>query len=168
MMHHFGLRRPSGCRIRAQGHDMQANRSDDLVRTTFQLLALVALIAASFWIVRPFLVASAWAAMIVVATWPLFLHAQRWLGGRRSLAVASITRALPLRPSPPVDCGVATLVTTPPHPADWAESLETLATPQPPPSLATLPLIGGELAARWQDLSSPGSEDVASRLAPYA
>ena len=47
---------------------MQANVSQDLPRTTFQLLSLGALIAASFWIVRPFLVASAWAIMIVVAT----------------------------------------------------------------------------------------------------
>jgi len=61
---------------------------------TLQLLALAVLIASSFWIVRPFLVASTWAIMIVVATWPLLLHAQAWLGGRRYLAVALMTIAL--------------------------------------------------------------------------
>ena len=49
---------------------MQASRSPDLARTALQLLALGLLIAASFWIVRPFLVASIWACMIAVATWP--------------------------------------------------------------------------------------------------
>ena len=39
---------------------MQANGSQDLPRTAFQLLALGALIAASFWIVRPFVVALAY------------------------------------------------------------------------------------------------------------
>ena len=46
-----------------------------------QLLALGALIAGSFWILRPFLVALTWATIIVVATWPLLLHAQAWLWG---------------------------------------------------------------------------------------
>jgi hypothetical protein len=55
---------------------MQANRSQDLALTTFQLLALGALIATSFRIVWPFLEALAWATMIVVSTWPRVLHAQ--------------------------------------------------------------------------------------------
>ncbi len=40
---------------------MQANRSQDLARTAFQLVAIDALIATSFWIMRPFLVALTWA-----------------------------------------------------------------------------------------------------------
>lgn len=62
---------------------MQADRSLDLARITLQLLALGALIASSVWILRPFLVALTWATMIVVATWPLLLHVQAWLGGNR-------------------------------------------------------------------------------------
>ena len=58
---------------------MQADNSRDLARSTFQLLALGVLIATSFWIMRPFLVALTWATMIVVATWPLLLQAQAWL-----------------------------------------------------------------------------------------
>ena len=69
-------------------------RSPDLARITLQLLTLGALIATSFWIMRPFLMALAWAAMIAIATWPLLLHAQAWLGGRRSIAVAGMTIAL--------------------------------------------------------------------------
>jgi predicted PurR-regulated permease PerM len=75
---------------------MQANRSQDLAQTTFQLLALSALIATSFQIVWPFLEALAWTTMIVVSTWPLLLRAQAWLGARRSLAVALMTITLQL------------------------------------------------------------------------
>ena len=46
---------------------MEANRSPDIARATLQLLALGVLIASSFWIVRPFLVALTWATTIVVA-----------------------------------------------------------------------------------------------------
>jgi len=40
---------------------MHADRPPDLARTILQLLVLGALIVSSFWIVRPFLVASIWA-----------------------------------------------------------------------------------------------------------
>jgi predicted PurR-regulated permease PerM len=87
---------------------MQPDRSADLARTTFQLLAIGALILSSFWILRPFLVASTWATTIAVATWPLLLHAEAWLGGRRSLAVAAMTIALLL--ILPFYFGVTTIV----------------------------------------------------------
>ena len=64
----------------------------------------------SFWILRPFLVALTWATMIAVATWPVLLHAQAWLGGRRSLAVASLTIALLLVLVVPLYLGIAAVV----------------------------------------------------------
>jgi len=48
------------------------------------VLAIGILIAASFWIVRPFLIAGVWATMIVVATWPFMLAVQKRLWGRRA------------------------------------------------------------------------------------
>jgi predicted PurR-regulated permease PerM len=89
---------------------MQANRSRDLTGTTFQLLALAALIVTSFWIARPFLMALAWATMIAVATWPLLLHAQAWLGGRRALAVTVMTMALLLVLVVPLYFGITAIV----------------------------------------------------------
>jgi len=45
---------------------------NDLTRMTLAILCMLVLIAASFWVLRPFLAAAVWATMIVVATWPLF------------------------------------------------------------------------------------------------
>src|SRR5262249_48775 len=70
------------------------SRSQDLARTSFQLLALGALIATIFWILQPFLAALIWAGTIAVATWPLLLRSQAWLGGRRAAAVALLTTVL--------------------------------------------------------------------------
>ena len=42
----------------------------DLVRSTLSVLVMVGFIAASFWILRPFIPAMLWARMIVVAGWP--------------------------------------------------------------------------------------------------
>jgi predicted PurR-regulated permease PerM len=147
---------------------MQAERSQDLARTTFQLLALGALIATSFWIVRPFLVAMVWATMIVVATWPLLLHTQTWLGGRRSLAVMVMTIALLLILVVPLYFGIAAIVENAKRLVEWSESLATFSVPPLPAWVESLPLVGGRIAARWQTLAAARPEDVASHLAPYA
>ena len=43
----------------------------DLTRTTLAIIFILLLIAASLWVLRPFLAATVWATMLVVATWPL-------------------------------------------------------------------------------------------------
>jgi predicted PurR-regulated permease PerM len=146
---------------------MDANRSPDLARTTFQLLALGALIATSFWIMRPFLVALAWATMIVVATWPLLLRLQTWLGRRRSLAVAAMTIALLLILVVPLYFGVSAIVGNAKRIADWSQSLATLTVPQLPPWVESLPVVGVKLAARWQKFAAARPEELAARLSPY-
>ena len=45
----------------------------DLTRTILAVLFIGALIAASFWILLPFLSAILWATTIVVTTWPVML-----------------------------------------------------------------------------------------------
>ena len=71
-----------------------AERQSDLTRDTLAVVFLFALIAASVWILLPFLTAVVWATMIVVATWPMLLMLQRWLLGRRWLAVTVMTLLL--------------------------------------------------------------------------
>jgi predicted PurR-regulated permease PerM len=147
---------------------MQADRPRDLTRTTFQLLALGVLIASTFWILRPFLAALTWATMIAVATWPLLLRAQAWLGGRRSLAVALMTITLLLIVVVPLYFGVAAIADNTEEIVRWSKSLATFAVPQPPAWLEGLPLIGRKLTVFWQHLAATPSEDLAARFAPYA
>mgnify|MGYP002136099938 CR=1 FL=1 len=66
----------------------------DLTRTVLAVLCIILLIAASFWVLRPFLAATVWATMIVVATWPLFRALEARLGNRRAPAVAIMTLAM--------------------------------------------------------------------------
>ena len=82
----------------------------DLARITFLVLVLGGLIGASLWIVLPFLPALVWAAMIVIATWPLLRWLQRRLWGRRWLAVSVMTLALLLAFVAPLTLAVAAVV----------------------------------------------------------
>jgi predicted PurR-regulated permease PerM len=147
---------------------MEANRSPDLARVALQLLALGLLIAASVWIVRPFLVASIWACMIAVATWPLLLLAQRGLGGRRLLATALMTILLLLILVVPLYIGVSTIVENTGVIVRWSKSLETLSFPPLPARVQGLPFVGAKLAELWQQIAAAGPEEMFGRLAPFA
>jgi len=146
---------------------MQAPAPSDLARRALQLLFLGALIATSFWILRPFLPALAWAVMIAVATWPLLLHLQAWLGGRRTPAVAVMTLVLLLILVVPLFFGIAAIVENTERIAGWSKSLATLTIPQPPGWVETLPLIGAKVAARWRHLAALAPDEIVPRLAPY-
>src|SRR5262245_23560746 len=147
---------------------MEAAGSRDIARTTFQLLALGVLIASSFWIVQPFLLALTWATMIAIATWPVLLHVQAWLGGRRALAVATMTLLLLLILVVPLYLGTSAILENIDLIGDWSKSLTTLVIPPPPAWLAGLPLVGARLAESWQQVTSARPEELATRVAPYA
>src|SRR5262249_17274403 len=147
---------------------MQADRSVDVVRTTLQLLALGALIAGSFWILRPFLVALTCATIIVVATWPLLLRAQAWLWGKRSLAVAAMTITLLLLLVVPLYLAIETIVENAEQIANWSKSIATLAVPRPPTWLEAVPLVGAKLVARWQQIAAAGPDEISAHLSPIA
>ena len=86
----------------------------DVTRVLFAVVAIGGLVAASFWVLRPFLPATIWAVMIVIATWPEMRWVEQRLWGRRSLAVAVMT----------VGMLAIILVPTrsPPGPGRWRDS----------------------------------------------
>ncbi len=147
---------------------MQASEPNDLARSAFQLLALGALTAASLWILKPFLVPLTWAVTIAVATWPLLLRLQAWLGGRRSLAVALMTLALLLTLVVPLYFGIATVVGNSQQIVDWSESVAQRAVPEPPAWVESLPLVGPQVAVRWREVANARPEGILKRLAPLA
>jgi predicted PurR-regulated permease PerM len=118
-------------------------------------------------VLRPFIAAAIWATMIVVATWPILLALQAQLRGRRSLAVAVMTVVLLLGLVVPLSLAIGAIVGHTEVIVGWATSLASFTMPPPPGWLEPLPLVGGPLVARWQDLAAH-PEEVSSRLAPYA
>lgn len=147
---------------------MERNGSSDLARTTLQLLALAALIGTSLWIMRPFMVALAWAATVVIATWPLLLRAQSRFGGRRGPAVALMTVVLLLILLVPLYIAITTITENVGQITKWSKSLGALMQSQPPTWIETLPVAGARLATRWRELAAAGPKEIAAHLAPFA
>ena len=143
-------------------------QSQDLTRTVLAVLFLGMLIGLSLWILRPFLVAIVWAAMIVVATWPVMTALQARLRGRRAWAVTVMTLVLFILLILPFIALVGTLAANTGRIVDWVRSLSDFTPPSPPDWLARLPLVGKTVAERWEQLAAQDVGELARKAAPYA
>jgi len=140
----------------------------DLTRTTLGVLFVAGLIAACFWILRPFLPAVIWATTLVVATWPVMLRVQQRLWNRRLLGVAVMTLALLLIFVVPFWLAITTITDNFDRIVEWGTSLKSFKLPPPPEWLAGVPLFGGSAAQFWESIAASGVEPLVAKAAPYA
>ena len=94
------------------------------------MLLLALLIASSFWVLSPFLMAILWATIVSVASWPFFLRLEAALGGRRKLAVAIVTVILLLVVFVPVLLALMTIVNNAGGITAELRSLESIQLPE--------------------------------------
>jgi len=122
--------------------------------------AVVILALACLLILRPFISAALWAAILCFTTWPLFIRLKQSLGGRPALAASLATLVLSAIIIAPVAILVSRLS------GNIAEIIAATRKfihqgPSAPPAwIASLPLIGERLAEYWNLLS----ESSASRF----
>ena len=140
----------------------------DVPRATLGVLLIVTLLASTVWILRPFLGAIIWAALIVVATWPMMRQVQGWLWGSRRLAVAAMTTVWLLVVVLPLSLAIGTIVSNAGEIMAWAASWQSFTMPPPPEWLSTLPLVGTKAVELWQRIAASPIGDIASAAAPYA
>jgi predicted PurR-regulated permease PerM len=139
----------------------------DLTRTVLAVLLIAVLIGASFWVLRPFLLSIVWAAMIVVATWPLMLKVQATLR-RRVLAVIVMSGAMLLVFVAPLVLAIRTLAENMETIVRWVRALSTSHIPPPPEWIQRIPLVGARIAETWTGIAAEGQEGLVARIAPYA
>ncbi len=154
-------------RIAMNNDEASAYTRRDLTRTVLAVLLMVVLIGASFWVLRPFLLATVWAAMIVVATWPMMLKLQQRLRSR-ALAVTIMSGAMVLVFVVPLLLAIQTLVDNADTITGWFHTLVSAPIPPPPEWLARIPLVGTKIAEGWTSIAAAGKDDLVARLAPHA
>ena len=140
----------------------------DIVRNTLGVIFIGALIVACLWVLRPFLAATIWAAMLVVSTWPMLLWFQARLANRRSLAVAVMTLLMLLLFVAPLTLAIGTIVAHADFIVSKATTLAHEPIPHPPPWVAGLPLVGERVAQGWEDAIASGASGLLAKLLPYA
>lgn len=144
------------------------NAPRDLVQTTLGVLSIGALILTTFWILRPFLAATIWATMIVVATWPMLLWFQARLWRRRMLAVGVMSLLLLLLFVAPLMLAIGTIVQHSAAIVGAAKAVVNFRMPAAPDWLASLPFVGDMALNAWEQLAAARPQDFINQLMPYA
>lgn len=139
-----------------------------LAQATLGVLFIGLLIGGALWVLRPFIGPAIWAAMVVVATWPLMRRLQGWLWGRRALATTVMTLVLLLLFVVPLVLAIGTIVGNADRIVDAAKAVAAFRMADPPAWMLGLPMIGGFLGDLWAQLAAAGLDGVFERLAPYA
>jgi predicted PurR-regulated permease PerM len=150
------------------GPTLNEQPRSDLTRIVLTVLFIGGLMAASFYVLRPFLGALIWAIMIVVATWPVLLALERRAGGRRWVAAVVMTVLLLLVLVVPLSAAVGTLVANADAISGWTHHLKDFQLPLPPDWVRNLPLVGERAADFWENLAMGGTQALIALVTPYA
>ncbi len=139
--------------------------SDDRIERKIAAILLALLAVGCLVVLRPFLSAVLWAAILSSSTWPLYVRLKSLLRERRAaaaagmVAVASMVFLLPLAALIARVAGEVTqLAAVVSH---WME----VGPPAPPHWVATLPLIGTRLDSYWRGVAYNGAQLAADMKA---
>ena len=144
----------AGVLLRKVSFMVNLRQPRDVAQILLSVLFLALMIIACLWIVQPFILGFAWAATVVVATWPLLLRLQKLLFGRRGLAVLVMTLLLVnslVDSSGPVIRAVTSGDLTLPDLA-WLNSI---------------PVVGAKLYSGWHSLLEMGGSALMAKVRPY-
>jgi predicted PurR-regulated permease PerM len=144
---------------------MNEQRSQ-LISNAIVLGCVAALLWGVLAVLRPFLSALVWAAIIVVATWPIMLRVERLFGGHRGLAVAAMSSGLFIAVVGPVALLLGTLITRLPELRDLGARLFSGPWPEPPAWLERMP-YGAEMSLQWQQAAARTPEYWGGVVTPY-
>jgi len=141
-------------------------RSDGRVERQVATVLLATLAIGCLLVLRPFLSALLWAAILSFSTWPIYQRVERLLGGRSAFAAtlmlvsAAVLFALPI-----VALGSRLASEAPALSAVVNRFLEE--GPRPPPVwVKSLPVIGDRLETYWQSVAFDAAK-LATDIKPY-
>lgn len=140
----------------------------DLTRNTLAVVFIIGLIGLSLWVLRPFLAATVWATMIVVATWPWLKALQRFFGGRRGPAVTIMTIGMLLLLVLPLWWAISTIVERSDQLIDLGKSVAQNGLPPPPDWVNGIPLVGTKINQAWTGFVAGGAQGIVEHISPYA
>ena len=127
-----------------------------------QLAAVVIILVGSYLVLRPFIAAILFSAVVCSATWPLYVRLRKALWGRSRLAALVMTLlliALVIGPSVLLAVSLADNVTAM---VEGGKAALARGPIEPPAWLHKIPMVGEMLADYWQRLVS-SSESLAAQ-----
>lgn len=114
-----------------------------------QIWLTLAILVLALWIAIPFLTPIAWAAVLAIAEWPLYLCILRRFPKHGRWAAAACTLATALLVVLPLSLMATSLVTESSGAIAWVQQIQQHGLPQPS-WLDGVPVIGDRLAEWWR------------------
>jgi predicted PurR-regulated permease PerM len=145
-----------------------ADARNDLARMTLGIVFIALLLGASLWILRPFLPAMIWAAMLSIATWPILQRVESNLWGSRALAATVMTLAILLVFVVPFWLAIATIVRHSGKIIEWSGHLASTGLPPLPHWFGEIPVVGPGITRLWTDLADDSLRELLQKGRPYA
>ena len=136
------------------------------VKSTIRIEQLGGIAAVSLVIIgcgivlRPFVSALLWAAIVCYSTWPLFSLLERWLKGRRMLTSLLMTLLVAIVMVVPFLVVGLTLVDNITELSVFIDRLRENGLPPPPSWIERIPLFGVALDANWRALAADSDRTI--------
>jgi len=124
---------------------------------TITLVVLAVLVAGVFLVLRPFISAIFWAAVLAATTWPVFAWLRRRLAGRSGLAAAAATLLILVVVVTPFVVVGATLAENSGHVSEFIHGFIEHGPPDLPAWVNGIPLIGERVSAYWSSFAHDSS-----------
>ncbi|MGP1931262.1 MAG: AI-2E family transporter YdiK [Arsenophonus sp. ET-YP4-MAG3] len=139
---------------------------NDLPKFIFSIISILLMIAACFWILKPFILGFLWAGMVVIATWPLFKKIEKKLWYKKWLASIIMTLLVILLFVIPFAILINGIIESSDTLITWAKSPAKIKLPELL-CLKNLPLIGNKFFYGWHALIANNSNILITKLQPY-
>jgi predicted PurR-regulated permease PerM len=128
------------------------DRKSRAVEQTLAVVVVGLLLVGCFLVLRPFISALIWAAILCFATWPVYTRLHRLLKGRRTLAAACMTALVALVLLGPFAFIGARLAGDVTSFADASRHQLEAGLPGPPAWVSNVPFVGERTRVYWQSL----------------
>ncbi|MHB1218694.1 MAG: AI-2E family transporter [Alphaproteobacteria bacterium] len=134
-----------------------------LVRRVFALLIILALAGVSLWLIKPFLSAMMWGAIIAISLYPVQRYLSSWLGGRRVIPAILLALLMVGVLLVPLVMLLMTVGEQASHLFQTSPKIDQIMLPVPPAWLAEIPLFGKRAFQVWQEAVAdvPGTIEAA-------
>ncbi len=125
------------------------NRFEQIV----SIAAITLLVGACFVVLKPFVVAVIWAAILCFVTWPLYSILENWLGKRRTVAAALMTLMISLVVVVPLGIIGMSLADSFKIAISSIFQIARDGLPEPPQWIERLPIVGSMLYSHLTELA---------------
>ncbi|MBI3938416.1 MAG: AI-2E family transporter [Betaproteobacteria bacterium] len=115
-----------------------------------QTTAVAILVVGCFWVLKPFIAAMLFAAVVCSSTWPAFVRLRSGLGGRPAFAALAMTLLLALVIIVPVALLAVSITDNVQTLVEAAKRALEGGAPQPPEWLVSIPFVGEQLDTYWR------------------